>query len=184
MLNLQAMKRTLILTLLGAALLVSVSGCDFVRLLAGRPTGAQVEALRQERLAAEEARHQARMDSLQAAQQHLADSLAALEAHLLDSLSQARGTMLNPSRMGGLFTTKLDAHYCIVVGAFRNRAYAERKLKACNEAGYTATIVSFRNGLNAVAVCQSDSLDEVVRNLHQLRGKGICPANGWILVNE
>ena len=86
--------------------------------------------------------------------------------------------------MRGRHTTKLETRYYIVVGAFRNRAYAERKLKACNEAGYTATIVSFRNGLNAVAVCPSNSLDETLKTLKGLRGKSICPDDGWILINE
>ena len=175
------MKRLLILL---AACAVLFQGCDFVRTLAGRPTAGQVEAIRKERLAAEEARHQARLDSMKRVQQQMADSLAALESYLLDSLSQAKGTILNPSKLGGLFTTRLDTKYCIVVGAFRNRSYAERKLKACNEAGYTATIISFRNGLNAVSVCPSDNLNETLKTLRQLRGNGICPQDGWILVNE
>lgn len=164
-------------------LLVAVSSCDFVRSISGRPTSAQLEEMRQLRMAAEEARHQAVLDSLEEAKKHMEDSLAALEQYLLDSLSQARGTMLNPSKMGGLFTTKLDTKYCIVVGAFRNRVYAERKLKQCNDAGYTATIISFRNGLLAVSVCPSDNLNETLKTLKQLRGKGICPPDSWILVN-
>ena len=176
------MKRMLILCLAIVTLLTG--SCDFVRTLAGRPTAAQVENIRKERLAQEEARHQARLDSMKRIQQQMADSLAALESYLLDSLSQAKGTILNPSKLGGLFTTKLETKYCIVVGAFRNRSYAERKLKACNEAGYTATIISFRNGLNAVSVCPSDNLNETLKTLKQLRGNGICPQDGWILVNE
>ncbi len=176
------MKKTLILALALACLLVS--SCDFVRRLAGRPTSAQVERIRLERLWEEEARHQAVLDSMEQVKKHLADSIAAREAYLLDSLSQAKGTVLNPAKMGGLFTTKLEAKYCIVVGAFRNRAYAERKLTKCNEAGYTATIISFRNGLLAVSVCPSDDLNEVLRKLRELRGKGICPEDSWILVNE
>ena len=166
------------------ALVLLASSCDFVRTLAGRPTSAQLETIRQEKLAAEEARHQARLDSLEKARKAMADSLAALEKHLLDSLSQAKGTVLNPSKLGGLFTTRLETKYCIVVGAFRNRYYAERKLKSCNEAGYTATIISFRNGLLAVSVCPSDDLNQTLKTLKQLRGKGICPKDGWILVNE
>ena len=53
------MKKTLVLFL--ALALLSVSSCDFVRTLAGRPTSAQVEQLRLEQMAAEEARHQARI---------------------------------------------------------------------------------------------------------------------------
>ena len=175
------MKKTLIFAL--AAVLL-VTGCDFVRTVAGRPTSAQLDEIRKERMAAEEARHQARLDSMKRVQQQMADSLAALETYLLDSLSQAKGTILNPSKLGGLFTTKLETKYCIVVGAFRNRSYAERKLKACNDAGYTATIISFRNGLNAVSVCPSDNLNQTLKTLKQLRGNGICPQDGWILVNE
>ncbi len=175
------MKKTVILL---AVLLLSVTGCDFIRTLAGRPTSAQVETIRKEKIAAEEARHQAVLDSMEQAKQALADSMARLEAHLLDSLSQAKGTVLNPSKLGGLFTTKLDTKYCIVVGAFRNRAYAERKLKACNAAGYTATIISFRNGLLAVSVCPSDDLNQTLKTLKRLRGTDVCPEDGWILVND
>lgn len=168
-------------------LLVAVSllsGCDFIRTLAGRPTTDDIQNKRLLIQQQEEARLQARLDSMAKAEQQMKDSLAALEAHLLDSLSQARGTILNPGKLGGLYTTKLETRYCIVVGAFRTRSYAERKLTRCQEAGYTATIVSFRNGLLAVAVCPSDDLNVTLRKLKELRGKGICPADGWILVNE
>ena len=163
---------------------VMVQSCDFVRSVAGRPTGAKVEQIRQQQIKEEQARHQARMDSMQRVQQAMADSLAALEAHLIDSLSQARGSIVNPSKLGGLYATKLEAKYCIVVGAFRNRAYAERKLKSCQEAGYTASLISFRNGLMAVAVCPSNSLDQTVKTVKKLRGQGVCPPDSWILMNE
>ena len=175
------MKRSLIIAL---ALVTVVSSCDFIRTLAGRPTSEELEQMRLQRMAAAEARHQATLDSMERAQKHMADSLEALEKYLLDSLTQAKGTVLNPSKLGGLYTTELETKYCIVVGAFRNRYYAERKLKECNEAGYTATIISFRNGLLAVAVCPSNSLSQTLQTLKQLRGKGICPPDSWILINE
>lgn len=175
------MKKTLISALM---LVLAVSSCDFVRTLAGRPTSAQLEQIRLEKIAREEAAHQARIDSMERVQKHLADSIAAMEAHLLDSLAQTKGTVLNPSKLGGLFTTKLETKYYIVVGAFRNRSYAERKLNACNAAGYPATIISFRNGLLAVAVLPSNNLSETLKTLRELRGTSICPKDGWILVNE
>lgn len=174
------MKKTLILAI---ATLTLVTSCDFVRTLAGRPTSAQLEQIRLQKMAAEEARHQAVLDSMAQAEKAMAEALAAREQELLDSLTQAKGTVLNPSKLGGLFTTKLESKYCIVVGAFRNRSNAERKLTQCNEAGYTATIVSFRNGLLAVAVCPSDNLEETLKTLKQLRGTEVCPQDGWILMN-
>ena len=100
------MKRSVILILAGAALFLS--GCDFVRTLAGRPTSDDLEVKRSHIERAENvARYQARIDSLEQVRVRLADSLAALDAHLLDSLSQTKGTILNPTKMGGLYTTKL-----------------------------------------------------------------------------
>lgn len=174
------MKKSLIIAMALATLL---TGCDFIRTLAGRPTAAQVEQIKLEQMAAEQARHQAILDSMKRAEKEMAEALAAREAFLLDSLTQGRGTVLNPSKMGGLFTTKLESKYYIVVGAFRNRSYAERKLKACNAAGYTSTIISFRNGLLAVGVCPSDNLDETLKKLKSLRGTDVCPQDGWILMN-
>lgn len=177
------MKRSVVLSLVLAA--VVLSGCDFLRSLAGKPTSEELTEKRERILQLEEeARLQARLDSLEKVRQRMADSLAALEDHLLDSLSQTKGTILNPSKLGGLFTTKLDAKYYIVVGAFRTRSYAERKLEKCNKAGLPATIISFRNGLLAVGVCPSDSLNDTLKKLHELRGNGICPEDAWILINE
>ena len=177
------MKRSVLLSLALAA--VVLSGCDFLRSLAGKPTSEELDEKRERILQLEEeARLQAKLDSMEKVRQRMADSLAALEGHLLDSLSQTKGTILNPSKLGGLFTTKLDAKYYIVVGAFRTRAYAERKLEKCNEAGLTTTIISFRNGLLAVGVCPSDSLNDTLKKLRELRGNGICPEDAWILINE
>ena len=160
-----------------------LQGCDFVRTVAGRPTSAQLDEIRKDRMAAEEARHQARLDSMAKAEKAMAEAMAAREAQLLDSLTQAKGTVLNPSKLGGLFTTKLESKYYIVVGAFRTRSYAERKLTQCNSAGYTATIISFRNGLLAVAICPSNNLEETLKTLKKLRGTEVCPQDGWILMN-
>ena len=72
------MKKTLILALALTTLLAG--SCDFVRRIAGRPTTAQLEEIRQERIRAEEARHQAVLDSMEQVKKHLADSIAARES--------------------------------------------------------------------------------------------------------
>ena len=182
MIHVRIMRKSLIPLLLLAALLLG--GCDFFRSLGGRPTSADLEAKRVELARIEEERHQARIDSMRRVEQAMADSLAALETRLLDSLSQRRGTLLNPTKLGGLYTTRLQTRYCIIVGAFRTRNYAEKKLEKCNEAGYPATIVSFRNGYNSVAICPSDTLSVTLARLKALRGTSVCPKDAWILVNE
>ena len=176
------MKRTFIIVL--ALILLCTSSCDFVRTLAGRPTTAQVEQLRLEQLAAEEARQQARLDSMARVEKQMADSLAALEAHLLDSLSQANGTILNPAKMGGLFTTKLNSRYHIIVGAFRERRNAEKLFRKVEAAGFTPTLISFRNGYNVVGIYPSNTLADAYQNLLKAKAEPFCPSDVWILVNE
>lgn len=176
------MKRTVIIALAFCAILAS--GCDFVRTIAGRPTAEKLEAIRQEQIRQEEERHQARLDSMKKAQQQMADSLAALEAFLLDSLSHSKGVLKSPANLGGLGTSELDSKYYIVVGAFRDIANARRKQSACYDAGYPAQIVNFRNGLNAVAVCPSGTLAEVMDKLKTLKKNSVCPSDAWLLVAQ
>lgn len=175
------MKKTFILLALCA---IMFTGCDFVRKIAGRPTSAQVEAIRQDRIRQEEQQHQARLDSMRALQQHMADSLAALEEYLLDSLSHSKGILRSTSNLGGLDASELDSKYFVVVGAFRDSANARRKQSACYDAGYPAQIVRFRNGLNAVAVCPSSSLAELMGKWKELKKNPVCPQDSWLLVNK
>jgi hypothetical protein len=175
------MKKSLVLVLAVSAIVIS--SCDFVRKVAGRPTAKDVENIRVERVKQEEARHQARLDSMKRVQQQIADSLA-MEQYLLDSLSQSKGTVMTPSSLGGIGVSNLQYSYYIVVGAFRDPTNALRKKTECDDAGYTAKIINFRNGLNAVAVCPSNSIAETLKNMKAIKGKSFCPKDGWILVNQ
>jgi len=165
--------------LLILSLSVSLTGCDGFRRLAGRPTSAELEQRRMELLAQREAEHQARIDSLRVVEKALADSLATL-----DSIKQITGTVLNPTKIGGLYTTKLDYRYYIIVGAFQQRSFAERLLTRVQNAGYVGTLISFRNGYNMVGICQSDDLNKINASLRKVREEPFCPSDVWILVNE
>ena len=171
------MNRTVISVLLASALLFS--GCDMFRRMAGRPTAAELDRMRAEMMAEKEAEHQARIDSLRRVEKMLADSLS-----VLDSLRQMNGTILNPSDMGGLFTTRLEARYYIVVGSFLDRSNAEVFLGKVSASGYVPTLINFRNGFNAVGIMPSDNLRDVLNSLRQVKAETFCPDDVWILVNE
>lgn len=173
----EMMKRTVILTLLFSAMLFS--GCDMFRRLAGRPTAEELDRMRLEMMAEKEAEHQARIDSLRQVEKMLTDSLS-----VLDSLKQLHGTILNPSEMGGLFTTRLEARYYIVVGSFRNRSNAESLLNDVSAKGYSPVLINFRNGFNAVGISPASSLKEVLASLKKVKTEDFCPSDVWILVNE
>lgn len=171
------MGRRLLLILV--CVLPVLAGCDAMRKLAGRPTSEELESHRAMLMQQEEAEHQRRIDSLRQVEKRMADSLA-----ILDTLRQMKGTILNPAKLGGLFTTKLDYRYYIVVGAFSNRSNAESLLRTAKDKGYVPTIINFRNGFNAVGVCPSDNLNTVYSDLKRVKGESFCPPDAWILVNE
>ena len=160
------------------ALLPFVTGCDFMRKLAGRPTAEEVEMMRIEILRAEEAALQARLDSLE--QRMIKDSLAAL-----DSIRQLGGSILNPAKLGGLFATKLESRYYIILGSFRSRANAEALFNVAKDAGYRPALITFgKGGLIAVGVCPVNRLSDAFASLNEVKKESFCPKDVWILVNE
>lgn len=171
----EGMKRILVPLILAGVTVFA--GCDMFRKLAGRPT--QEELMRMEQMVQEEKRHQARIDSLDRLRQAKEDSIA-----IMDSLMQIKGTILNPSEVGGLFTTKLDSKYYVVVGAFKNRNNAEDLFDTVSERGYKPILISFRNGFNAIAMCPTNSVQEAFASLKRVRSESFCPDDVWILVNE
>lgn len=176
------MKKTYVL--LAFAALFMLTGCDFLRKMAGRPTSDVIEARRLEIIKqekeAEIAREQARLDSIIRLQQEVRDSIAAL-----DSIRQQGGTVLNPTNLGGLFSTKLEARYYVVVGAFRSRANAEGLLKRIKAEGeFSPALINFRNGMIAVGVCPQNRIQDASASMKEVKTKSFCPADVWILVNE
>lgn len=161
--------------------LLCLTGCDFMRKLAGRPTSEDVEIKRIEILRAEEAALQARLDSLRNVEQKMIrDSLNAL-----DSIRQLGGSILNPASLGGLFATKLEARYYIILGSFRSRSNAEGLFNVVKDAGYKPALISFgKGGLIAVGVSPVNRLSDAYLALNSVKKESFCPKDVWILVNE
>ena len=68
-----------VLLFLSVLSLLSLSGCDMFRRLAGRPTAKELEQLKVEALKRQEAVHMARIDSLKKVEKTLSDSIAVLD---------------------------------------------------------------------------------------------------------
>ena len=167
------------LLLLSALSLLTLGGCDMFRRLAGRPTAKELEQIKMEMLLRQEAQQVARIDSLRRVEKALSDSIA-----VLDSIRQLHGTILNPSEIGGLFTTRLDFRYYIVVGAFKDRANAEKLLSEVREKGYSPVLINFRNGFNAIGIAPANDLFNIFRSLKRVKTEEFCPVDVCILVND
>ena len=171
------MKRTIFFMMLAS--LFTLTGCDFFRTLAGRPTSEDILEKKIQMQIAQQAIEQARLDSLRREQQIVQDSLNAL-----DSIRQYGGTILNPTKLGGLFATKLEARYHVIIGAFSVRSNAEALLKKAQKAGYQPLLISFNNGLIAVGLCPCSKIVDAKDALKKVRMESFCPKDVWLLLNE
>ena len=170
--------RTSFLLLIVMALF-TVTGCDFFRMLAGSPTSEEIELKKVELLRAEQAVAQAKLDSLRREQQIVQDSLKALE-----SIKQYGGSILNPATLGGLFATKLEARYYVIIGSYRMRTNAEIMLKTATGRGYEPALISFRNGMIAVGLCPNNNIVDALEALKKVKEEAFCPSDVWVLLNE
>lgn len=170
-------KSSLLLVLLMSVLL---TGCDFLRAVAGRPVSRDIEKKRIEIIKAEEDALQARLDSIrQAEMKVVTDSIAAM-----DSLAASGVFMSGPDRLGGLAATELVNRYYIIVGAFRESANARKLFESASSKGYSPVLISCRSGMIAVGLCPSDRIVEVRDSYDVLKQESFFPKEAWILVSE
>ncbi|MBR6002111.1 MAG: hypothetical protein IK045_04530 [Bacteroidales bacterium] len=169
-------KALILAVALGGALL---TGCDFLRKVAGRPTSADITALRDKIAEEEAARAKAVADSIAAIEKWRADSLAAEEA-----LRTVPGLAFSIKSLGGIYGKRPSSKYLVIVGAFSNPDFAAKRAAACAKDGYPAEVIFFRSGLRAVGILPSDEAFFVTDTLEKLRGGTVCPPKSWILINE
>ena len=172
------MRKSVILLILATAL--SATGCDFFRVIAGRPTSKDIDAKRVQIMKAEEAALQARLDSIRRCEEKIvSDSLAAL-----DSLASQGVMISDASRLGGLVQETEGPRYRIVIGVFRDRANALKLASEVEAGGYAAELLDCKRGLIAVGVCPSDRIARTFEDLNGLRSEQFCPKDSWILLSE
>lgn len=181
------MKKNILPALL--VLMLTVTGCDFFRMVAGRPTSKDIEEKRIEIIKAEEAALQARLDSIAAVeaekQKMLQDSIDALAY-----ISENRVNLHDVARLGGiqkdeLTDTSSGTRYRVVLGSFKERGNAEKLMHKVAESGdFWPHLIVLRSGMVAVAACPSDRIQNVVWGLKELKTRDVCPADAWILKCE
>ena len=164
-------------------LMMTVTGCDFFRKVAGRPTSDVIEMKRLEMmwdLEEKAAREKAYKDSVAKVQQAMKDSVEALEY-----IAQCRVSVIAPQKLGGILTKDLTSGYYVILGSFKSGANAQALLRKVQGAGdYSPMLISFRSGMMAVAACPSDKVQDAVANIKELKKWDFCPPDAWILKNE
>lgn len=181
------MKHGLLSILLLASLTLLVSGCDFFRTLAGRPTSDELAAIinAKEKAAAEAV---AKASEAQAAPDTLAaaDTVAAVQAPAVQApATPAVQPAAEPAPAAGKPRPSkiLSLKYYIVVGTFSSDENARKLVSKAEAKGFPAAVFPFR-GMSGVAVCGTDSHEEIKASLAKVRESGIFPKESWIFVNK
>lgn len=167
--------------LLGLTLVI-VTGCDFFRILAGRPTSSEIEEIRAEIRRVEKARQ----DSFEVVrQERVRDSLVRADSiAALDSIVKNAGPLLTPEKFHGLVSGDFNTRYCIIVGSFKTKSNAVGFLKKVRQRGYEAGMYTFKSGWYAIGVCPSDHIRQIQRSLKAISEDGFFPRGTWVLVND
>jgi len=180
------MRKSVILLML--AVMTLTTGCDFFRVLAGRPTSDDIQLKRIEIMKSEEAAVQARLDSIAKveadARKVVQDSIDALAY-----IQENKVLINNASRLGGIAKDELSDKsngtvYRVVLGSFKDWNNAVKLQRAVAESGdFRPHLIVLRTGMVAVATCPSDRIQNVVWGLKELKDKAgeVCPADAWIL---
>ncbi len=172
------MKKSFLLLI--SIMLVSLTGCDFLRALAGRPSSKDIEEKRIAIIKAEEENLQNHLDSIRiAGEKIIQDSLAAF-----DSLKAWGVTMNGADRMAVASGTELGFRYYIIVGAFGDNLNARKMFNKASEKGYNPVLINSCKGMVAVGLAPTDRIVSLKESYERLRTESFCPKDAWIMINE
>ena len=167
-------------------LLQLAAGCDFFRVVAGRPTSKELEQKRETVVAKEIAEREA-----EARERFVRDSLAASEKHLTDSVAaetffkETKVSRIRSGALPGLRTDDFPYRYCIVLAGFTQPQNAENFSARLKEAGYEPVVLRYTRGNNTVVgVNPSDDIAAIRASYEKVRTEKFCPRDAWIFIKD
>lgn len=155
-----------------ASVAVLVTGCDFFRRLAGRPTSEIIEALREASMAENAVPSE--------------DTVAVAEA-VKDSLVESE-PMVEPKvdpkpepKTETVTVAEGKKRFYVVVASFSNPDNARKSLERMKERGYPGELLSAKGGYTVVGICGTNDELEAKESLKQLQRQDFCPKGVWII---
>ena len=174
-------------------------GCDFLRILAGRPTSREIEEKRRaimlmDRVEAQEPEDTVALTAVRepaVEQPAVQETQPATEPAKAPETKQevkqaaAPGGIRVSTRKADLFAEPRPTYrYYVMIGTFGSRDNAVRLSGKAGEAGYPVSLLPFANGMTAVGVCPSDDFGDICASLEKLRKESFCPKDACILKIE
>ena len=179
------MRRGLVIVSVLLSVALFVTGCDFFRVLAGRPTSKDIEAKRG-RIEAQALRQAQEPGDVQedtvatAASEVTGPSAGSGQAPSASSGTgkASSGTEAAPSTSS---RTREKKRFYVIMGAFSSRENAERYAKRIKDYGYEPEYFGFTEGRTAVGIGGTDDPEEAKAFMKELKGQDFCPGGVWIL---
>ena len=150
-----------VFVLLSVAMLVS--GCDFFRVLAGRPTSKEIEAKR--------------VEILHRAVQQSQDSVKVDRSPVKPGVTEEAAEPVRPAGT----TSGEKKRFYVIMGAFSSRENAERYAERVRTFGYEPEFFGFTEGRTAVGIGGTDDAEQAKAFMKELKGQDFCPDGVWIL---
>ena len=163
------MRKALAFISLCLAVALSVTGCDFFRTLAGRPTSREIEAKR------------AIISHQESATQKVdeaavpADTVQVVTEPVEEAAPVKEKTVEKKPSADG------RKRYYVVIASFSNPDNAKKSLARMADKGYQGEILGLKGGFYGVGLCGTDDEQEAKESLKELKRQDFCPAGIWII---
>jgi hypothetical protein len=177
--------RKVLLPIMFCAAVLSVSSCDFLRSLAGRPTSEQLksaskapevtaEAVEQDSLAVETPQEQ--VQEQPSAQQQGEPEYEMVRRHGRLNVPFAY-THTNSS----LKSTPEHTYY-ILVGTYRQKPTLNKMISDARKAGYEPCLLEYVNGLVSVGLLPCDNIEQAIDAYATVKNEKFCPGDACVLI--
>ncbi|MBO4230848.1 MAG: SPOR domain-containing protein [Bacteroidales bacterium] len=159
------MRRVLPVIVLVLSVAFMATGCDFFRVLAGRPTSKDIEAKREL--------------ILRSSEQPVSTGQAEAKPDTVVAAPSRPAGDKDPSTSSGAGTGK--KRFYVIMGAFSSRENAEKYAARIKGFGYEPEFFGFTEGRTAVGIGGTDDQEEAKAFMKELKGQDFCPEGVWIL---
>lgn len=151
-----------------SVLVFAVSGCDFFRRAAGRPTSAEIEAKKVAIL--REAN--SRKDSVKTAAR---DTVRPQVTEVASASAPKAEPQTTTAPKDG------KKRFYIVMASFSSPENAAKCAERMAERGYPGELLGFKGGYTGVGICGTDDEAEAKKALAEIKRQDFCPEGVWII---
>ncbi|MBR5175558.1 MAG: SPOR domain-containing protein [Bacteroidales bacterium] len=167
------MRKVLQIAVVLLSVAIMTSGCDFFRMLAGRPTSKDIEAKRAEIL------RSAQDDKQKPYSAAAEQGDARMDAAVPGRPAGEQAVVPAGEQTGKKIVGK--KRYYVIMGAFSSKDNAVKYAERIKTYGYEPEFFGFTEGRTAVGIGGTDDPEEVKAFMKELKGQGFCPEGVWIL---